>query len=173
MKDVQKFRSFVELLARQHADVQHTDTSIHFACTLDDADNAYARTMHYPAVVLDLGDMNVNPNLEVGRNVTLMFLDHVKDTGSERQKTYAFDRTADIALQFLAQMERTADTHPEHTFLSRIEISGAQLFRVELQEAGLYGWVVSLQHTFSMRSVVCQKVFGSDFEYQLSVLFTP
>lgn len=167
MKDAKQFRDLVEFLATQHVDVRHSDTSTHFACTLDDADNKYACDMHYPCVALDLGDMEITTAPDVSRNIIIMFLDHVSDTGSEREKQAAFDRTADIAVEFLAQLCHIADHHPELRFLSRIDINGTDLVRVELEDAGLYGWMARFSHTFSLSPALCQPRFDPQFERNL------
>lgn len=163
MKDVKKFRDFLELLARSHKSVQHSDNKIHFTSTIDSYDNGLPRTLHYPCVVLDMGDMHVQgENLD--RNVVLMFLEHVKDTGSEKQKDEAFDKTGDIAIDFLVKLERTADSVPSLRFLSRVEVDGADLLRVELKDAALYGWMVQMKHSFSLCKVVCEDRFSEDVD---------
>ncbi len=171
MKDAYKFRDLVKFLAENHPDVMHSPEKQHFACSLDAAENAYARNMFYPCVALDLGDMRINSAPMVERSITLMFMHHVADTGSESEKENAFSLTCDIAIDFLAQLESIAEKHPEQNFLSRFSVDGADLIRVEFEEASLYGWMVRFEHTFSLNSIICEHHFGEDIDERVDAYF--
>lgn len=175
MTDFQDFKTLIQFLAQQHPKVQHSESERHFACTLDSADNAYAHSMHYPCVALDLGDMRLVDDSTVERNIVLMFLQHVNDTGSEQQRESAFDLTGDIAVDFLAQLNNLSDASVCRalSFLRRIDLTGTELVRIELEEAGLYGWLVSLSSNFSLNSVLCRTDFGQDFYERLNAIFCP
>lgn len=171
MKDAVKFTNLIKFLAEQHPLVKHSEDKMHFASSLDEADNAYARNMCYPCVCLDLGDMRINDSPQVERSVVLAFMQHVSDTGNEREKHEAFGLTGDIAIDFLAQLESIAENHSKLSFVSRFNIDGAELVRVELEEAGLYGWMCYFQHTFNLNSIVCEKHFGADFDDKVADFF--
>lgn len=172
MKDVQKFRNLIEFLASEHPLVRHTKDCVHFASTLDAADNAYARTMHYPCIALDMGDMQIEQVPLINRRVLLAVMHHVKDTGSTVEKDRAFDLCSDIAIDVLSQLVRIAENHPEQKFLSRIDLNGAELVRVELEESGLYGWIVQMFHSFSLSSAACDGGYGEDFDQKVDEYFS-
>lgn len=175
MTDFQNFKKLMRFLAERHPKVRHSPDEVHFACSLDSADNAYAHQMHYPCVALDLGDMRLDDETTVDRSIVLIFLQHVSDTGSEQERDAAFDLTGDIAIDFLAQLAKLSDseTCPNLSFLRRLSLAGTEMARVELEEAGLYGWLVSMSSTFSLSSVLCHTDFGTDFPEALHSLFCP
>lgn len=171
MKDAYKFRDLIKFLAENHPSVMHTDDKQHFACSLDAAENAYARNMCYPCVALDLGDMRIDSAPMVDRSITLMFMHHVTDTGSESEKENAFSLTGDIAIDFLAQLDSIAERHQEQNFLARFDVNGTDLIRVEFDEAALYGWMVRFSHTFSLNTIICEHHFGEDIDFKVDAYF--
>lgn len=137
-------REYFELLATEHTMVRHRpETEPHFACSMDDAATLMARRLHYPAVFLDEGDMVVTGTAGgelLQRQYGLAFAAHVQDTGNEAEKETAFLDTETIMTDFLVRMIR--DKSKGLAPVRRFSPFGAEAHRVELADAGLYGWLL-------------------------------
>jgi len=137
-------REYFELLATEHTMVRHRpETEPHFACSMDDAATLMARRLHYPAVFLDEGDMVVTGTADgelLQRQYGLAFATHVQDSGNEAEKEAAFLATETIMIDFLTRMIR--DKSKGLAPVRRFSPFGAEAHRVELADAGLYGWLL-------------------------------
>lgn len=137
-------REYFELLVTEHTMVRHRpETEPHFACSMDDAATLMARRLHYPAVFLDEGDMVVTGTAGgelLQRQYGLAFAAHVQDSGNEAEKEAAFSATETIMIDFLARMIR--DKSKGLAPVRRFSPFGAEAHRVELADAGLYGWLL-------------------------------
>lgn len=138
-----KIREYFESLAANHKAVKHSDEEPHFASSLDDAATLMARRLYYPAVFLNEGDLLVTGqagNELVEREYSMAFVEHVQDAGNKVEIEDAFDREESIMMDFIAKMVR--DKHAGMTPVTRFTAIGAEGHRVELVEAGLYGWIL-------------------------------
>lgn len=145
-------REYFELLAAKHLSVKHTDEKPHFACSVDDAETLMARKLYYPAIFLDEGDILFTGsagNELVEREYSLAIVTHVKDAGNKNEIAAAFSTTEDIMHDVVARMvqDRRKGLEP----VRRFSVIGSEAHRVELVEAGLYGWIV----LFSLSTKFC------------------
>lgn len=163
MKEIQIFRKFIELLAKQHQLIKHSKKQCHFSCTVDGAQNKYAATMHYPCVVLDIGDIEIRGTASqsfVETEYYIFFLDHVKDTGSEKEIVEKLDNMRQVALDFLAKMVRCKKDFTQYPWLSRIDVVGTQLQQIVMESPALYGYCAIMKNSQAFRDIDCENVFG-------------
>lgn len=155
-------KEYFTQLATEHTLIHHTEAEPHFASSMDDAATLMARRLHYPALFLDEGDLQVtgdNGNELLQRSYTLAVVTHVKDSGNEAEVIEAFDLTETILTDILARMIR--DKRIGTKAVSRFSPMGAEGVRVELSEAGLYGWVLLFHLTTSLSTLNCNNHFPS------------
>ena len=156
------FEQYIEQLAEQHKEVRHNlDDQCHFSCLQDDATSKLARNVRYPFIFIDGGDFDFagQPGNILRRDsYTLMFLDHVRDSGNTAEVQQAFRKTKKIMLDFLKRISRDKRTI-KYKFLNRFEIIGTEGTRVSSQENNLYGWVIQLINTVSFNDVDCDNAF--------------
>ena len=153
---------YFQTLATEHTLVGHSEDHPHFAYTMDDAATLMARRLEYPALFLDAGDLQVTggPGNELlARSYTLAVVTHVQDSGSTAEVESAFGLTETILTDVLARMvrDKRIGTQP----VSRFSPLGAEGHRVELSEAGLYGWVLFFSLTSSLSTLNCNEHFKS------------
>lgn len=145
-------REYFEALSTSHVMVQHSAEEPHFACSIDDAATLMARRLHYPAVFLNEGDIIIggsNGNELTEREHILAFVQHVRDAGDIEEVAAAFDTTETIMRDFLAKM--VTDKQKGIAPVARFSAIGSEAHRVELAEAGLYGWMLF----FNISSRLC------------------
>lgn len=155
-------KEYFEALATEHHLVKHSDAEPHFACSMDDAATLMARRLYYPAIFLEGGDFYVTgtPGGELlPEAYTLAVVTHVKDSGDEDEKSEAFKLTKTIVRDILGRMMRDKKRVIEP--MERFNAIGTEAHRVELADAGLYGWVVLFDITEKMSSLNCNENLDS------------
>lgn len=155
-------KEYFEQLATEHTLVKHSAAEPHFGCSLDDASTLMARRLYYPAVFLAEGDMVVNGsagNELLNREYSLVFATHVKDSGNETEKASAFDLTETLLRDFLGRMFR--DRQKGVSPMVRFSPLGSSAYRVELSEAGLYGWILTFSLSINLSKLNCNQNFES------------
>lgn len=154
-------REYFEQLATEHTMVRHRpEEEPHFACSMDDAATQMARRLHYPAVFLDEGDMVVAGTAGgelLQRQYGLAFATHVQDSGNEAEKETAFRDTETVMCDFLARMTR--DKGKGLAPVRRFSPFGAEAHRVELADAGLYGWLLLFTLDTNLSTLNCNEHF--------------
>ena len=156
-------KDYFEHLASEHTLVRHrAEAEPHFACSLDDAATLMARRLYYPAVFLYEGDLAVTGSIGnelLQRDYTLVSATHVLDSGDESQKREALEVTETVMTDILARMVR--DKRIGEKAVSRFSPLGCEAHRVELAEAGLYGWLLFFNLTTSLSTLNCNAHFES------------
>lgn len=155
-------KEYFTQLATEHTLIRHSEAEPHFACSMDDAATLMAHRLLYPALFLDEGDLLVtgdNGNELLQRSYSLAIVTHVQDSGNEAEKQDAFDQTETILTDILARMIR--DKRIGTKAVSRFSPLGAEGVRVELSEAGLYGWILLFHLTNSLSTLNCNEHFNS------------
>lgn len=155
-------RDYFEQLAAEHTLIRHQpESEPHFACSTDDAATLMARRLNYPAVFLDEGDMFVGGttgNELLQQDYALAFATHVRDSANEKEKAQAFSLTAGLVRDFLARMLR--DKRQGIRPVARFEPIGCEAHRVELSDAGLYGWILLFPLLTPLSSLNCNEHFS-------------
>ena len=155
-------RDYFEQLAAEHTLIRHQPTSEpHFACSHAAAATLMARRLNYPAVFLDEGDALVTGSVGnelLQREYSLAFAQHVTDSGDEAEKANAFDLTETVMRDFLARMIR--DKRQGVRPMVRFGPIGCEAHRVELADAGLYGWILLFSLLTPLSSLNCNEHFS-------------
>lgn len=136
-------QTYISHLCTSHTAIHHSDAEPHFACSADSAQTAMATRLRYPAVFLDAGDFIIGG--ETGhkllrRALSMTFVTHVADSGHATEVQAAFERTESLLMDFVARME--ADRRTGVAAVRGVQFVGAEGHRVELEGAGLYGWML-------------------------------
>lgn len=155
-------QEYFENLATEHSMVLHRETEPHFACSLEDAATLMARRLCYPAIFLDEGDLAItgtDGNELLQRDYALAIVSHVTDAGNEEEKRQAFDTTETIMTDIIARMVR--DKRLGNRPVSRFSPLGCEAHRVELSDAGLYGWILLFDLTTRLTTLNCNEHFNS------------
>ncbi len=154
-------KDYFQSLAAEHTMVQHRSEEAHFASSLDDAATLMARRLHYPAMFLDEGDISfegTTGNVLMLREYAIAFVDHVKDAGNEAEKNTAFETTFTIMRDTVARMVRDKTDLVQE--VRHFDPIGAEAHRVELSEAGLYGWVFLFSLPTNLSTLNCNEHFA-------------
>ena len=152
---------YFQNLAQSHKLVRHEPNGdCHFSSLTEEAQNLYARKMHYPCVVFNPGDIEFSgsasaTNME--RDVSLFFLDHCKDTGDFNRIREIYSVTERIMKDFIKRMVR--DRQKGVKAMSRFNPSLCQAAQVYLEAAGLYGWILAFNITEPFYTVDCNNAF--------------
>ena len=155
------FEQYIELLATTHQGVRHSDEECHFSALADDGQNSHAHKMHYPCIVVDGGDFDVQGDVAqplIADDYSLLFLTHVKDPGNSSEVLQAFASTREILMDFLKKMLRDKAAR-RYTFLNRFSPAGCSGHRIYLQGPSLYGWVLMMSFSESLNSLDCNNAF--------------
>ncbi len=156
------FEEYIEQLARLHPLIRHEiDGYCHYSCLADDAQTRFAQRMRYPCVVVDTGDFTFGGgtgNLMVSTDYTILFLDHVRDTGNDKELLKVFSETRSILLDF-AKKFSTDKRARKYPFLNRFDLIGSEGHRVYLKDAGLYGYALFLNNSESFIDKDCNNVW--------------
>lgn len=154
-------RDYFRNLAVRHRLVRHDDNGeCHFSSLTEEAQNFYARKMRYPCVALNTGDIqflnNASYNTTV-REITILFLDHCRDTGDYNRVRQIFDTTEQIMRDFIKRMNRDRAKAVEP--MRRFEQDQAEAHQVYLESAGLYGWALIFTLTQPFNTLDCDDAF--------------
>ena len=117
--------------------------------------------MHYPCVVVDSGDFSFSGgvgNVLINTEFSVMFLDHVKDTGDNKEITDVFNNMKKVLLDFARKFSRDR-RNLKYKFLNRFRLIGSEGHRIYLQDSGLYGYVLFFNSDDSFNDVDCDNVF--------------
>lgn len=172
---VSSFCRLMRDLAAQHEKFLHSDKECHFSTNIDAAQNSFARKMHYPCIVMDYGDFTYTSLSGADgkrRNVTLLFLDHVKDTGNSAEIEKVFDEMEDVCDDFMIKItELSKSKDKAYRFLSRFSLDGVAAERISLESPALFGWAVTIVSTDMLCSAddpwAYEQYITSNLEYVL------
>lgn len=154
------FSDYIEQLCREHTQIGHSDTEVHFTDLDNDAQNCYARKMHYPCVVLDEGDFDVRgqePQPVMVDTCMIMFLAHVKDTGDADEIRSTFAKTRTICEDFLKRMLRDKKAGVEP--VKRFQAVGCTGQRIYMKDVALYGYALEIERPSLLNSLDCNSAF--------------
>lgn len=156
------FEDYIEDLCRQHPLIRHeADGKCHFSLLTDDSQTRFAQTMRYPCVVLDVGDFNFSGqpgHVQIDTEFSILFLEHVRDTGNSQDVQQAFSTTRSILLDFARKFSRDKRAL-KHQFLARFELIGSEGHRLYFKDAGLYGYALFFNNNESFSDADCDHIF--------------
>ena len=156
------FEEYIEELSRNHPFIRHEENDkCHFSCLEDDSQIKMARTMCYPCVVVDSGNFSFNGsvgNVLLNTEFSVMFLEHVRDTGNNTEITAAFRSMKNILLDFARKFSRDKRA-VKYRFLNRFTLIGSEGHRIYLKDSGLYGYILFFNADESFVDIDCDNVF--------------
>lgn len=156
------FEDYLEELARQHPDILHEHKDkCHFSYLEDDAQTKLADKMYYPCVVADSGNFAFNGqpgNILLNTEYSVLFLQHVSDTGNNKEIRKAFADMRRILLDFAAKFSRDKRAM-KYTFLNRFSLIGGEGQRIYMQNNALYGYALLFSADTSFTDNNCNNVF--------------
>lgn len=157
------FEEYIEELCRKHPAIRHEhDGKCHYTCLADESQTRFAHTMRYPCVVVDSGDFGFEEqqpgNVLMNTAYTVMFLDHVRDTGNSSEVQGAFRRMRSILVDFARKFSRDKRAMC-HKFLNRFTLDASEGMRVEMKDAGLYGYALFLNNNEAFTDADCNHIF--------------
>ena len=157
---MKSFAEYIQQLAEEHKKIKHSDKECHFSDLNDDAQNGYAHMrMHFPCVVLEESETTFSDTGELFLKRTsniILVLNHVRDAGDAEEVRKVFKDTEEIAIDFVKRMHREKKTVARMT---RFDINSVEMVRVYLQDAGLYGYAVTLVDNMSISDIDCYDAF--------------
>ncbi|MGL4852900.1 MAG: hypothetical protein ACRC3Z_09710 [Phocaeicola sp.] len=160
---IETFEEYLEELARQHPDVQHqVKNRCHFSYLSDDAQTKLADSMHYPCVVADSGNFGFSGqpgNILLNTEYSVLFLQHVSDTGDNREIRKAFSDMKRILLDFAAKFSRDKRAL-KYKFLNRFSLIGGEGHRIYMQDNALYGYALLFNADSAFTDANCNNVFN-------------
>ena len=156
------FAEYLEELCRQHPAIRHKgDDDCHFASSTDDSASRFASRMHYPCVIHDSGDFAFHASggtTAVTYENLILFLDHVSDTGNNREIHDVLTRTRKLSMQFMKKFARDKKKL-RYAFLNRFSAGGSEGHRVTFKDAGLWGWALFVATDEPFTDLDCDNVF--------------
>lgn len=157
------FEEYLEEMSRQHPVIRHEDKGkCHFSSLADNSQTKFALKMNYPCVVVDSGDFSFTGgtgNVLINTEFSVMFLDHVKDTGNNKEITAVFNNMKRVLLDFVRKFSRDKRAL-KYKFLNRFTLIGSEGHRIYLQDSGLYGYVLFFNADDSFNDANCDDVFN-------------
>jgi hypothetical protein len=157
------FEEYLEEMSRQHPVIRHEDKGkCHFSSLADNSQTKFALKMNYPCVVVDSGDFSFTGgtgNVLINTEFSVMFLDHVKDTGNNKEITSVFNNMKRVLLDFARKFSRDKRAL-KYKFLNRFTLIGSEGHRIYLQDSGLYGYVLFFNADDSFNDANCDNVFN-------------
>ena len=157
------FGEYLEEMSRQHPVIRHEDKGkCHFSSLADNSQTKFALKMNYPCVVVDSGDFSFTGgtgNVLINTEFSVMFLDHVKDTGNNKEITSVFNNMKRVLLDFARKFSRDKRAL-KYKFLNRFTLIGSEGHRIYLQDSGLYGYVLFFNADDSFNDANCDNVFN-------------
>ncbi|WP_195334101.1 hypothetical protein [Bacteroides salyersiae] len=157
------FEEYLEEMSRQHPVIRHEDKGkCHFSSLADNSQTKFALKMNYPCVVVDSGDFSFTGgtgNVLINTEFSVMFLDHVKDTGNNKEITAVFNNMKRVLLDFVRKFSRDKRAL-KYKFLNRFTLIGSEGHRIYLQDSGLYGYVLFFNADDSFNDANCDNVFN-------------
>lgn len=158
------FEEYIEDLSRQHPAIQHeVNEECHFSALADDAQSRLARTMKYPCVMVDTGDFDFSGqigNVSVNTASSIMFLNHVRDTGSSKEVLAAFKNMQAICMDFVKKICRDKKKPELRQVLARFSLIGSEGHRVYFKDSGLYGYVLFINTSEPFLDTDCEHIFN-------------
>ena len=158
------FEEYIEELSRQHPAIKHEENGeCHFSALADDTQSRLARTMKFPCVTVDTGDFDFSGqigNVSISTASSIMFLNHVRDTGSSKEVLAAFKSMKSICLDFIKKMCRDKKKPEFRQVLARFTLIGSEGHRVYFKDAGLYGYVLFINTDEPFSDADCEHVFN-------------
>ncbi|MEG1860994.1 MAG: hypothetical protein RR206_04815 [Bacteroidaceae bacterium] len=156
------FAQYIEHLATLHPDIRHGEGGkCRFSDFIDTGRSRMASTMHYPCVVVDSGDFAIGGspgNILLNEEYSVLFLTHVRDTGSNLEITTAFANTRRLLTDFVSKFSRDKRLG-RHPFLNRFSLIGIEAHRISMQDSGLYGWALFFSAEVSYHDGNCNATF--------------
>ena len=142
---IETFEQYLEDLATRHPMIKHNDKNrCHYTFLSEDGQNKLASTMHYPCIVADSGDFDFNGqpgNVLLNTEYSVLFLQRVSDTGSNKEITKAYSDMRKVLLDFAAQFVRDKKVQ-KYKFLNRFTLIGGRGNRIYHSENSLYGYAL-------------------------------
>ena len=139
------FEEYLEDLARRHPSIKHEyKNRCHFSYLAEDGQTKHAGTMYYPCVVADSGDFHFTGqpgNVLLNNSFSVLFLQPVSDTGSNKRIRAAFAEMKQVLLDFAAKFTRDKKAM-KHSFLNRFSIIGSEGQRIYMQDNSLFGYAL-------------------------------
>lgn len=156
------FEDYIEELSRQHPMIKHEEGGkCHFSCLADDSQTRFAQSMRYPCVVVDSGDFSFSGstgNVLLNTEYSVMFLNHVRDTGNNTEIQNVFRSMKGVLLDFARKFSRDKRA-VKYRFLNRFALIGSEGHRVYFKDVGLYGYVLFFNADESFADIDCSNVF--------------
>ena len=156
------FEEYLEELARQHPDIKHEHKDrCHFSYLADDTQTKLADSMYYPCIVADSGNFGFSGqpgNILMNTEYTVLFLQHVSDTGSNKEIRKAFADMKRILLDFAAKFSRDKKA-VKYNFINRFSLIGGEGQRIYMQDNALYGYALLFTADTAFTDTNCNNVF--------------
>lgn len=156
------FEEYIEDLCRRHPMIKHeVDGKCHYSCLADDSQTKFARAMRYPCVVVDSGDFSFGGetgNVLLNTEFSVMFLQHVSDTGNNKEVIMAFRTMKQVLLDFARKFSRDKRSM-KHRFLNRFTLLGSEGHRIYMKDVSLYGYVLFFNTDESFADIDCTNSF--------------
>lgn len=156
------FEEYIEELARLHPLIQHdVNEKCHFSSMADESQSRMASTMYYPCVIVDTGDFSIDGqagNVLLSDEMTIFFLQHVKDTGNSKEVQAAFRSMKSVLFDFARKFSRDKRA-VKYPFLNRFTLLGGEGHRVYMKDAGLYGWALFFNADTQFHDQDCEHIF--------------
>ena len=160
----ENIRNYFWDLAVKHRLVRHEHNGeCHFSSLTEEAQNFYARKMRYPCVALNTGDIQFHNDASYNtteREITILFLDHCRDTGDYNRIRQIFDTTEQIMRDFIKRMNRDKAKGIEP--MRRFSQEQAEAHQIYLESAGLYGWALIFLLTQPFSTIDCDHAFADN-----------
>ncbi len=147
-------------LAEQHSSIRHDDKGeCHFSSLPEDAQNKFARRMHYPCMTVVKGNIDWMGAEQINkvRDLSLIIADHVRDTGDYVQVQKVLDDAEKILDDCIKRMCR--DRRKGVSVMQRFNLSGAEAVEVYLEDAALYGWAFLFNLSTHFTDIDCDHPF--------------
>ena len=158
MKTIEEY---IEQICREHRDIRHEEGGqCHFSCTSDDDLTKMARTMRYPCVRLDVGEVYFTGE-SISETATIIVLDHVRDTGNTREVLAAFQRTKKIMVDIIKRMSRDKRNQTE-PLMARFNRSECEGRRIYLDSASLFGYFFNFNYSAGFNDEDRDNAFTTD-----------
>lgn len=161
--NAQDIINYFKHLAETHRAIQHDDEGeCHFSSLPEDAQNKFARVMHYPCMTLAMGDIDWTGDGQVNEvnDMSLFIVDHVSDTGDYEQVQHVLESTKKIMQDCIKRMSR--DRRKGVEVVKRFNLSGSEALQVYLEDAACYGWLFVFRLTTRFNDIDCDHPFTDE-----------
>ena len=140
------FSHYIEMLARRHKDIRHTNAEMHFIELASDQQFQKMKSLVYPVVAFDRLTITYNMLEDAERKnryVEIMFLDKCPVGEFARIKAIK-DKMEQIAEDFLIQIRNDRKKRNSYKFLRSMQLDSAEVNYVENESIGIFGVLLSV-----------------------------